>query len=605
MFAVFRKPDFTRLWLAQLVSTIGSSLTDLAAGILVFRVTGSALSVGLMLMATALPSLFVGLIAGVFVDRFDRKRILIAADLIRFALVASIPFFIGINVALLYVIVALNSSVKQFFDPAEESVLPDIASDEELASANSFLSISSFGSTAIGFAAAGLLASQFDIEWAFWIDSATFLFSALLVLFVNIRPIEHEQASSVSVVAENLREGIRHLFGTPILRSIFIVGAPVFFSFGLWNVLLLPFATRALGADEFQYGVQEGVTSLGFVVGSLLMARLADRLREGAWLVLSYLGMGLVGILYGLSPTLFAGLGHDTVIAIAIGFVALSGFLNAPSSIARRTALQRNIPREMRGRVFSAFFVSRDVVFVLGILTAGLADIFPVANLVVAASVVLVLTAGLTQLMPGLGQPAAEWRRAMYLLRTAPAIAAAAPVRAATMADFERLIGRLPTLGLLDERRRVGFVDKATIRRAEPGSTVVREGEAGGSAFFILEGRVVAGTPTASGAYRALATMGEGDFFGEIAALTGSPRTANVVADEPTTLLEVPAETLRGLMSIPPLSQLFLSKLTERLVRTSTPDLPRLAEMDQESLRDLRTPQPIAEAPPRSYGAEA
>src|SRR5512146_2479879 len=106
MFAIFRKRDFSLLWLAQLVSTIGSSLTDLAAGILVFRVTGSALNVGLMLMATSIPTLVVGLLAGVFVDRFDRKRILIASDLVRAALVASIPWAIGsFGILALYVIV--------------------------------------------------------------------------------------------------------------------------------------------------------------------------------------------------------------------------------------------------------------------------------------------------------------------------------------------------------------------------------------------------------------------------------------------------------------------------------------------------------------------
>ncbi|MEA2609284.1 MAG: hypothetical protein QOJ75_1527, partial [Chloroflexota bacterium] len=97
MFAVFHKRDFSLLWLAQLVSTVGSSLTDLAAGILVYRLTGSALSVGLMLMATAIPSLVVGLLAGVVVDRYDRKKIMIATDLVRAGLVASIPFLISYN----------------------------------------------------------------------------------------------------------------------------------------------------------------------------------------------------------------------------------------------------------------------------------------------------------------------------------------------------------------------------------------------------------------------------------------------------------------------------------------------------------------------------
>src|SRR5512143_2795279 len=159
-FSVFRHRNFTLMWVGQLVSTIGSALTSLAASIMVFRQTnGSALSVGLMLMATAAPSLLVGLVAGVFVDRFDRRKIMIIADILRAALVFLIPFLVQVNVVWLYVIVMLTSAIGQFFDPAYESVLPEVASEEELAAANSLIAISSFGSTAIGFAASGLIAS--------------------------------------------------------------------------------------------------------------------------------------------------------------------------------------------------------------------------------------------------------------------------------------------------------------------------------------------------------------------------------------------------------------------------------------------------------------
>ena len=82
------------------------------------------------------------------------------------------------------------------------------------------------------------------------------------------------------------------LFGTPIIRSLFIVGAFMFFSFGLWNVLLLPFSLQVLGATEFQYGLQEGLTSVGFVVGSFFMARFSSMLPEPAWIVVSMIGDG-------------------------------------------------------------------------------------------------------------------------------------------------------------------------------------------------------------------------------------------------------------------------------------------------------------------------
>ena len=112
-FAVFRNRNFRLMWIGQLVSTSGSALTSLASSIFIYRLTNSALSVGLMLMATAAPSILVGLVAGVFADRYDRKRIMIAADLLRAVLVFLIPFLVPLHIAWLYVIVMLSSSLSE------------------------------------------------------------------------------------------------------------------------------------------------------------------------------------------------------------------------------------------------------------------------------------------------------------------------------------------------------------------------------------------------------------------------------------------------------------------------------------------------------------
>src|SRR6187401_1307189 len=211
MFAVFRKRDFSLLWLAQLVSTAGSALTDLAAGIYVWRATESALAVGLTLIVTAIPSLVVGLLAGVYVDRHDRKRIMIVTCLVQAVTVGLIAFVIGLDaIALpgLYVLLLLNAGVKQFFDPAHDSLIPEIASDEELAAANSFLSIASFGSTAVGFAGAGLLAGTVGLQWAFIIDAATFLFAAGCISLMGRYPMPTpDEEASVAVIAANLKSG--------------------------------------------------------------------------------------------------------------------------------------------------------------------------------------------------------------------------------------------------------------------------------------------------------------------------------------------------------------------------------------------------------------
>jgi MFS family permease len=591
MFSVFRNRRFALLWTAQLVSTIGSSLTDLAAAIFVFRVTNSALNVGLTLMVTALPTLFVGLFAGVFVDRFDRKRILQASDLLRGLLVVTIPFLVVDHgdILVLYVILFLTAVVRQFFDPAWESVLPEIASEEELARANSFLSISSFGSTAVGFAAAGIL-SGIDIHLPFFIDAATFVFSLVCVSLVKLpkHAAAPDEGTSAKVVIGNLREGARTLWQIPLLRSLLLAGLLVNLSFGLWNVLLLPMAIRALNATEAQYGLQEGMTSVGFAVAALLMAKYLDRLPEVEWMTIGIVGMGIFGVLYGLSPN----------IEVAIVIVTITGFLNAPFGIARRTLLQRNIPRAMRGRVFSAFFVTRDVTFLIGMAGAGLADLFPVRDLVVVASLVLMGAGVAHAFLPGLRRPANDWRQALQLLRTAPHAPTLAAGRAATMLDFDRLTDVLPELGSLAMTRRSAFLTGATFHRADNGMAIIKRGDKSDSAFFLLGGKAVAGVPDDGGSYRALSAMGPGDFFGEIAAITGSPRTANVIAEDDLELIQVPSATVKALLEVPTMEHLIQSKLSERLTRTADADLVRLAGLNQGDLRDLRRRRPRAAAAP-------
>src|SRR5829696_2529784 len=533
------------MWLAQLVSTAGSSLTDLAAGIYVYQQTNSAFLVGVTLMATAVPSLVVGLVAGVFVDRYDRRSVMIASNLGQAVIVAIIPFLIGVDVSLLFVAILVNAGVKQFFDPAYEALIPEIASDEELTAANAFLQIASFGSTAIGFAAAGLIASQFSISWAFWIDSLTFLFSAACISLLKVRskPEQSDEETSVGLVLANLKEGL---------------------------------------------------TSVGFVAGSLFMAKYADRLQTGLWVFVGTMGMGIAGVFYGLSPT----------IGVAIVFVMLSGFFNSPSAVARQTLLQRNTPRELRGRVFSALFVMRDVIFLAGMAAAGLADIINVRVLLIAASLILCTVGAVALFVPGIGRPAAEWRRgatALRAARTRGGVLAPGSARPATVGDFDLLVGRLGTFTRLNDAQRSAFLARATVREVPEGSRVIAQGDPATSAYFILEGEAAAGIPDTDGGYRGLSSMGAGDFFGEIGALTGSTRTADVVVTQPTTLMEVPADALRGVMEVPEVNKLMLSTLTERLLRTNQPDLPRLASMDQAALRDLRTKAPTVEALPKAY----
>jgi hypothetical protein len=346
----------------------------------------------------------------------------------------------------------------------------------------------------------------------------------------------------------------------------------------------LPFALRALHATEFEYGLLPGVESIGFVVGSLLLARLAERLHEGQWLALSFVGMGLVEIVLSQAPA----------VPLAIALYAANGFLNAPSVVGRQLVIQRGTPRELRGRVNSAFFVTRDVAFAIGMALAGLADLFDVRVLFLLAGALVLGCGLLTLAQPGLGQPSAEWRRMPAMLRAAPAAPGLGLGRAALLVDIELLAGHLPPLARLSRQERQGLAAQTRVYEAPAGTAIVRQGEVSEASYFLIDGRTIASHQEEDGAERILEVHNAGDFFGEIAALTDVPRTASVIAEQSTTVLQVPAAALRKMMSDPQLNQVFLNKLTERMLRMGMVALRGFGGLDQEILRELRTPEPQA-----------
>ena len=243
------------------------------------------------------------------------------------------------------------------------------------------------------------------------------------------------------------------LFGTPIIRSLFIVGAFMFFSFGLWNVLLLPFSLQVLGATEFQYGLQEGLTSVGFVFGSFFMARFSSKLPEPAWIVLSMIGMGICGVLYGLS----------TQINVAIALVMISGFFNR-----RRRCRARCCSSGTRRARCAAGCSRRSTSCATSCSCSGWpAPAWPTSSTSGCSS--WSRRRCCSSRRPSRSSPRASavstWGAASARLRGATAAPAlgAATARAATIADFDRLAGRLGAFSRLSPDQRAAFVRAAKV----------------------------------------------------------------------------------------------------------------------------------------------
>ena len=417
---------------------------------------------------------------------------MIATCLIQAVTVALIAVVIGIeSIAIigLYVLLLINAGVKQFFDPAHDSLIPEIASDEELAAANSFLSIASFGSTAIGFAGAGLLAGSVGLAVGVHPRCRRRSCSrpACIGLMGRYPMPKPDEDASVRVIVENLKSGMSVLFGTPIIRSLFIVGAFMFFSFGLWNVLLLPFSLQVLGATEFQYGLQEGLTSVGFVIGSFFMARFSSKLPEPAWIVLSMIGDGHLrrpvravdpdrrrdraGHALGLLPAAVVGVALGPAPAQHAARDARPGVLVVLRHARRRVPVRDGRRRPGRRPRHPAADRRRVVAAVrLGRPSRSSRPASAVSTWGAAS-------ARLARRGRGAGPRGGDGR---------------APRRSPTSTGWPAASAR--SAGCRPDQR-AAFVRAATVRDVAGGTRIIQHGDAATSAYFILDGSTTAGIP--------------------------------------------------------------------------------------------------------------
>jgi CRP-like cAMP-binding protein len=321
------------------------------------------------------------------------------------------------------------------------------------------------------------------------------------------------------------------------------------------------------------------------------MARLADRIRAGQWLAISYLGMAAAMILYGLSRSA----------ALAMLMMGISGVLNAPSFIGEQLVIQRAAPRQMRGRVYSAYFVVRDVMYVVGMLLAGLADVMNVRTLFLLSAFGLVLAGAVALLLPALGETVTEWKRTLNLLRGLEAAPRLGPGKAASRAEIDRFIQHVDELGSMNSEERTELAAQTLIAQAPPGVVVIYRGETSDMAYFILKGTVGVGYIREQ-EYIVLRYMRAGEFFGEVAALKRVQRTANVITEEDCEFLIIPAKVMRRLARrYLGWSRVLDTTMNEHLSLT---ERPLATGYDQQMLRELRTNQtePSDETVPARIG---
>jgi MFS family permease len=344
-----------------MVSVVGDKIHQIALGILVYDLTGSMLQMGVMLAITTLPAALFGLFAGVFVDRWDRRTTMIAADVGRALLVVAIPFAAAGGVVAVYIFAFAVAGVSLFFEPAKLSLIPELVDAEELMAANSLDNATVSVAELAGLAFAAALVAGLGSSLAFYIDGGTYLASAVCIMFVRHRAVRVQpgQARAPRVFAE-AAEGVAHIRGHTVLRDV--IGVHAVAALGVAGAITVVYllALERYSAGAAGLATLDAAITVGLLLGSVLVSRV-DPTKAGRTLLV---GLGCFGVLF--AATAFA-----PGIAVAAGLLFLAGIANMWFHIPLATLLQRESSSALRGRVMAAKQTLTRLATVIGFVGSG------------------------------------------------------------------------------------------------------------------------------------------------------------------------------------------------------------------------------------------
>ena len=355
---VKRSPGFRLLFVAALGSGIGTYLAFVALAVDVWDRTHSGTWVAWLLIADFLPAIAIGLLLGALVDRWSRRQLMIAADLVRFGVFAALPF--TTTAWQIVVLAGVAGFATGFFRPAVYAGLPNLVADEDLPHANSLLQGVENLAVTLGPLAGGLLVAGAGTDVAYWFNAATFLLSAVLLLGIPKRLLQGTPAPSEGRLRD-LAAGFRLVRRSRALATVLVAWGGAMFAVAGVNVAEVALAKDAFDAGDFGYGLMLATTGFGLVVGSLYAASAIERRGVGAVYGAS---LGLLAFGYAC-----AAVAPDVWIASLA--LILSGGGNGAALVCNALLVQRGVPDALRGRAFTLLMSANFAVLGVGMLLAG------------------------------------------------------------------------------------------------------------------------------------------------------------------------------------------------------------------------------------------
>jgi MFS family permease len=356
--AVLRHDMYRLLFVATLGSGLGTWMATIALTVDIDRRTNSTWWVSVLFIVTFLPTIVIGLFAGPLVDRLSRKRLIVAADLVRLLVFAALPF--ADRPAMILVFATLAGVANSFFRPAVLAGVPNLIDESELAAGTSLLQGTDWLAAALGPIVGGAIVSVSGPHLVYWINAATFLFSALLLVRIPARLLQSEEGITRGHWRD-LGDGLRAFRGSAALRVVLFGFGLTMLASGLINVTEIFLATRSLHAGAFGYGLLWTATGVGLVAGSLLLpAAIRGRNLLGVY-PYCFIPWALGALGAGLAPNVWLA-------AVAMVVSGVGNGLAFPLTIL---IVQRYTPDRLRGRAFTLIISVHNALLALAMLSAG------------------------------------------------------------------------------------------------------------------------------------------------------------------------------------------------------------------------------------------
>lgn len=384
---VFSNKNFLFLWLGQLVSNFGDRLNQMALVALVYqRNPGSEMALAKIISFTIIPVFIIGPIAGVWVDRLNRKDVMVISDVLRGILVLTIPFFLYINQILpIYFVIFLIFSISRFFIPSKMAIIPELVTKDKLLVANTLQDTTHMVGNVVGLMVAGFIVNirYVGAIGGFYIDSATFFVSAGLIAMIALkarRPIPvkdelvtaaHALESSIKrTVLGEMKDGLKQLMQYKDMRFISTVFFVLLAGIGAVSCVIIVFIQSAFGTSTRHIGFFGTYLVCGLFLGALAYGRLGQKMDKPKIIYASFVSTGifinLFALLIGRYPNVYLG-------GLLSGLVGLAV---SPMMGALNTLTHETIPDQIRGRIFSSLEAVIHLAFLVFMFVAAFAAKF-------------------------------------------------------------------------------------------------------------------------------------------------------------------------------------------------------------------------------------